>query len=482
MGKNMLGISIIIIAKNEDKNIKNALASVKWADEIIVVDSGSRDKTLEIAREFTDKIYYRKFDDFSSQKNFALSKCSYNWIFSLDCDELVSETLQRDILSAVKVNTKYAAFRVKRINKLFGKVLYHAAGNDFPIRLFKKENSKFIQPIHEFLEVTGAIGVLNGELLHNTTSDIKSEFYKTDAYTELEARWLLERNLKPTIFKIIFYPTAVFLKIYIFYKGLLDGQAGFLYAFVSARYSLIKYIKARKLSKNCKYLENIIAKRFNNISEQFPDRIDKADARLNKLLSSLPKGKDKLILEIGCGKGRFTNAVIENNAVCVGADVSSNFLLEASRKNKGIFLMSSATDLAFKARAFDAVFAVEVIEHIAELKKCIQEVARVLKPEGVFVIIDRNIVSINNRRWFIPNVIIKKHHELKNDWMYPRGFPYTERWFLKAKIAKVLKSYFSKVCSQYILSDAELKSQTAFLFKCIPLSRHFILWKASGPK
>jgi ubiquinone/menaquinone biosynthesis C-methylase UbiE len=234
--------------------------------------------------------------------------------------------------------------------------------------------------------------------------------------------------------------------------------------------------------KNPQYLENIISRSFDKIFSQFPEKIEENDSRLNSLITALGELSGKQVLEIGCGKGRFTNVVNKKNASCVGIDVSINFVHEATRKNKGKFFLASATNLAFKPSSFDAVFAVEVIEHIADLEKCFLEVKRVLKPDGIFVIIDRNILSINNRRMFIPNIIIKKHHELKNDWMYPRGFPYTEKWFFRKQIEKILKKYFDEVQSQYIISDSEHKSKTSFLFKSMPISRHFILWKASLTK
>lgn len=475
-------LSVIIITKDEAKRIKNTLNSVKWADEIIVVDSLSEDETVRAAREFTDKIYLRKFDNFSSQKNFAISKCSNEWIFSIDADEVASEKLKEEIIKTINAPSKYSAYKVRRVNRVFGKILPYAAGNDFPIRLFKKEKAKFVQPIHEFLEVRGQTGILDGELFHNTTADIKAEFDKTEQYTELEARWLLERNIRPYLYKLLFYPVFVFVNIYIINKGILDGFPGLLYALVSARYSFIKYRKARKLSREPKYLEAIIARRFSELSSSFPDKIEEKDKRLNCLINALGSLDGKLILEVGCGKGRFTNIISSKKADCVGIDVSANFISEAKSRNKGAFFIGSATELSFKEKTFDAVYAVEVIEHIADLEKCIKEAARVLKQSGKFIIIDRNILSINNRRLFVPNIIVKKYHELKNDWMYPRGFPYTEKWFFRKMIEKKLKRYFHKVNSKYIISDSEENSPTALIFKSIPVSRHFILWEASLPK
>ncbi|MFA5008035.1 MAG: methyltransferase domain-containing protein [Candidatus Omnitrophota bacterium] len=478
----MSKLSVILIAKNEELRIKAALESIKWADEIIVVDDKSADKTISIAKAFTDKVYSRKFDNFSSQKNFAISKCSNDWVFSLDCDESVTEELKNSIISAINNPGNFCAFKVERLNRLFGKILKNATKGDYQTRLFLKDKAHFTQPIHEFLDVNGSVGALEGKLLHNTTENIKSEFDKTESYTELEARWVLERNTRPTYFKIFFYPLWTFSNIYFLKKGFLDGFAGLLFAYVSARYTFVKYLKAKKLSRNKKYLEELVSGRFNKLSENFPDSIDNSDARLNKLIDALKPLEEKLVLEIGCGKGRFTRKINEQRARCVGSDITINLIKEASKKNKGYFVASSATALSFRPHLFDRVFAVEVIEHITDLKKCIKEAAMMLNENGSFVIIDRNILSLNNRRIFVPNFIVKKYHELKDDWMYPRGFPYREKWFLKSEILKLLGRYFSKVEAEYIISDSEKKSKTAFLFEKIPVTRHFILWKASLPR
>jgi len=472
-------ISVIIISKNEENRISSALESVKWADEIIVVDSGSADRTLDIAKKYTDKIFYRKFEDFSSQKNFAISKCNNRWVFSIDCDEVVTSALKEAIISAVNCPS-YDAYRVKRVNRLFNRILSHSTGGDLPVRLFKKDRARFIQPIHEFLKVDGKTGSLDAELIHNTTQDMSSEYRKTDNYTELEAVWLLDRNIKPRLFKLIIYPALVFLRIYLIKKGFLDGLSGLAYAYASARYSFIKYQKARRLINDKDYLENKIANRFDEIHSQFPDSIDMTDLRLKALIENLGPLKNKFILELGCGKGRFTDAISRQGARCIGVDVSFNLVKDGIKKNNGILLLSSATEVCFKSGVFDAVFLVEVIEHIPNLDKLIQEAKRLLKPDGSIVIIDRNILSINNRRCFVPNIIIKKYHEIKNDWMYPKGFPYTERWFLASNIAEKLRRHFTDVKFGYILSDSEMNSKTWFLFKAVPVTRHFILWKAEG--
>ena len=469
-------ISVMIIAKNEESRIREALQSAEWADEIVVVDSFSNDRTVEIARQFTDKIYQRTFDDFSRQKNFALSKCSNSWVLSIDCDERISPRLQKSIVSAVDSSSGFSAYKVKRINRIFGRELKHAAGNDYQIRLFKKEDARFLQPIHEVLGIKGDIGVLEGELMHISTTNIESEFSKTEQYTEYEAKWLLERNIRPSIIKLYFYPVFVFMNLFVLRRGFLDGYAGFLFAIVSARYSFIKYLKARRLFKNSAYLENKISRRFNELHKQFPDTIDTSDARLKALLEAISDFDGKHILEVGCGKGRFIREIAKRNARCVGIDVSENFLKDAQAKKRGTFLKASATRLPFGSKTFDVVFAVEVIEHLPDLKGFFEEASRVLKDEGRLIIIDRNKFSLNNRRFMAPNLLIKKYHEMKNEWMYPNNFPFRERWFNPHSISKLFIKYFSNSGYEYVLSDGERTKWWHLIFRMIPQARHFVLW------
>jgi ubiquinone/menaquinone biosynthesis C-methylase UbiE len=478
----MSELSVIIIAKNEEKKLSSALDSVRWADEIVFLDSGSADMTVEVAKRYTDRIYNREFDDFSSQKNFAISKCSNDWIFSIDCDEIVSDRLKEAIIEAIKKPSGCTAYKVKRINKIFGKILNHAAGDDYPVRLFKKDRAEFIQPIHEVLRVSGSIGLLDGELLHNSTEDIRSEYAKTDQYTELEAKWVLEKNSSFLLFRMLLCPLAVFFNISIVKAGILDGYKGLLYGFVSARYSFIKYIKALRLFKDPAYLENKISSKFNELHKQFPDTIDPDDARLKALLKTISDFDGRHILEVGCGKGRFIREVAKRNALCTGIDPSERFIQEAKAKNKCTFLKASATRLPFDSGAFDTVFSVEVIEHLPDLEGFFKEAARVLKDGGSLIIVDRNKFSINNRRFMAPNLLIKRYHEIKNEWMYPNNFPFRERWFNPGKVHALMIKYFNDCGYEYILSHSENCKWWHIIFKFIPVSRHFVLWHGKNKR
>lgn len=478
----MVKVSVAMIVKNEGAKLAKALRSVQWADEIVIVDSGSSDNTLEVAKGFSAKVYDRVFDDFSSQKNFAAEKCGNEWILSLDADEEVSEGLRDLILKTVEDPGDGAAFSVKRVNRLFGKILSHSAGNDYPVRLFRKGKARFVQPIHEYLDVEGRTGRLEEALHHNSTVDLAAEYNKTDRYTDLEAAWILEKNVSPSIFKMLIFPVLMFLKLYVIDRGFLDGIEGLLWAGVSARYCFVKYSKARRLSKDPKYLEKIIAGRFDELARQFPDSIGGSDFRLKGLLDSFGDVRGKTILEIGCGKGRFLGALSAMGARCIGLDVSLELLTKAVKTNAGEYLQASATSLPFNDDSVDYIFCVEVIEHIPGIEKLIEEAARVLRKDGSFAVIDKNALSINCRRYFVPNLLLKKYHEKKNDWMYPKGFAFTEKWFLEKDISAALALRFEKVDARYMMSDSEKSSKIAFLFERLPISRHFLLWKASGPK
>lgn len=229
-------------------------------------------------------------------------------------------------------------------------------------------------------------------------------------------------------------------------------------------------------------LEKLIEKRFDILSNSFPASIAINDARLNALLDSMGDLNKKRVLEVGCGKGRISRILKEKGCEIFGIDISENFLKEAKKISPGHFFKASATDLPFGSNNFDIVFAVEVIEHLPDLRSFLKESGRVLKVDGKIIIIDRNILSINNRRAFVPNLLVKKYHEIKNQWMYPRGFPYTEQWFFKGSVENILKKYFFKTRASYVMSDSEKRSRTAFLFKYLSISRHFILWEASHPR
>lgn len=240
-----MNISLVMIVKNEEKNLAKCLNSVEnLVDEIVIVDSGSTDKTIEIAKTFGAKIFKREFDSFSNQKNYALSIATNEWVLHLDADEVLSKELVEEIKFVI-INTKLDGFYLIRTNFFLGKQMKHSGINkEYRLRLAKKSVSKYVGGIiHEELIVNGKVGKLKNIMIHNSYPTISSYFNKLEQYTTLGAKKLLEKNKKAKVIDIVFKPPFEFIKRYILKCGFLDGIRGFIWAVLYAFYTFIKYIK-----------------------------------------------------------------------------------------------------------------------------------------------------------------------------------------------------------------------------------------------
>ena len=224
-------------------------------------------------------------------------------------------------------------------------------------------------------------------------------------------------------------------------------------------------------------IEKLIGERFDILADTFPDRIDETDLRLQAIIAALGDVRGKRILEVGCGKGRISRILKARGADIYGIDISEKLLEHARTIAPDHFFKAEAYSIPFKSNTFDALVLLEVIEHIPQLERAIKEMARVLTPEGRLVIVDRNKFSLNNRRFLVPNLIIKRYHELKNEWMYPRDFPYREIWFNPARVRELLSRYFDVSEYSYILSGGEIIKAWHAIFRLIPQIRYFTLWR-----
>ncbi len=244
-------LSVFLIVFNEEKNIERCLNSIKWVDEIVIVDSHSTDRTVEICRKYTDKIFSRTFSNYSTQKNFALSHITGGWALSLDADEELTEALSCEIKTILQSNPEYDGYRIHRTSYIFGRE-FHFSGtqNDKPIRLFKKGNGEFIQPIHEFVSLRGPVGKLKGEINHYTYKDIASYLSRLDRYTTMEAEFLAQKRSRVSVIDLLIRPFAMFLKLYVIRQGFRDGFQGFLFCFFSGWYAFVKYVKYLELLRH----------------------------------------------------------------------------------------------------------------------------------------------------------------------------------------------------------------------------------------
>lgn len=240
-------ISAVVITRNEEVNIKDCLETLKWADEIVIIDSNSTDKTLELASAYTDKLYSTATNVFSEKRIMSFEKCSNDWILFLDADERITPELKDEILSLVPPPGVYG-YRLNRKNYYFGQWLkYSGVYPDKHIRLFNKQHAS-VTPriIHEGVEIHGTVGELKNDFIHYSFRDMTHMMDKINLYSTLEAREKLENNKQISKFGVFTHALSAFLRVYISRKGFKDGTGGF---FISFCYSMVSFLSHLKLLK-----------------------------------------------------------------------------------------------------------------------------------------------------------------------------------------------------------------------------------------
>lgn len=252
-------ITAIIPAGNEEENIKDAIESVLWADEIlVVVDEGSKDKTFEIASTFGGKVKVEKHEYIYSalQKNWAIPKAKYDWIFLLDCDERPDKRLIESIKKVLNEKQDFDAYEVKRRNHFLDKILkFGGLSNDKVVRLFKKNLRYEDKRVHAEIVGYKKLGQLKGYLTHHTFKDWDSYLQKLNRYSIWGAEQALIKNQSAGIFNILLRPLHRFLKQYFIRLGFLDGIPGAINAALGAysvflKYSILYHLKRKAEKKN----------------------------------------------------------------------------------------------------------------------------------------------------------------------------------------------------------------------------------------
>jgi len=239
-------LSVLIITLNEEKHLGKCLQSVKEiADEVIVVDSGSTDKTVKIAKEFGARVFYRKFDNFANQKNYALSKAKFDWILSLDADEVISKELSQEIKEELK-DPKFDAYTIPRKNIILGRFIRFTRWQpelDRHIWLWKRGRGRWKGLVHEEVLVEGSVGRLKNPKIHYQYETISEFLQMMDKYSEIEAEEKLKNGIGFSYFRFFFDPIYNFLVRFFYRLGFLDGVYGFILSFLMAIYHLEVWIK-----------------------------------------------------------------------------------------------------------------------------------------------------------------------------------------------------------------------------------------------
>ncbi len=246
----MLKISAIIITFNEEGRLKACLESIKWCDEIVVLDSGSTDNTLEIAKRFTDRIYIENWKGYGPQKQSALEKATGQWVLSIDADEVITPELALEI-KAVISSTDRAGYYIPRKNFYKNKWLRHGGQYpDYVLRLFRRDSGRFSPSmVHEKVIVDGPCGRLKEPLLHYTFQNLSSLISKINKYSSLSAKELYQSGRRCGRFSPILHFLSFFTRDYLLRLGFLDGLEGFNVAFVKAIGIYLKYAKLRDMTK-----------------------------------------------------------------------------------------------------------------------------------------------------------------------------------------------------------------------------------------
>ncbi|UCG58729.1 MAG: glycosyltransferase family 2 protein [Phycisphaerales bacterium] len=241
-------LSVVIITLNEEARIGACLESVAWADEIVVVDSYSNDKTVEIARGYTEKIYQKEFVGFGEQKSYALQKAKGDWILSIDADEKVTDEL-RDEIKRTLADPRACGYYVPRRFYLSNRRMRHSQfWPEYKLRLFRRDRGRFSnRMVHERVEVEGRTAKLKCTLEHHTYCSVSTLIKKADTYSTLGAQAMLAEGKRCTGYSALGHSFAAFVKTYFLRLGILDGWMGLAIAYSNAASAFYKYIKCLEL-------------------------------------------------------------------------------------------------------------------------------------------------------------------------------------------------------------------------------------------
>ncbi|MDR0782131.1 MAG: glycosyltransferase family 2 protein [Pseudomonadales bacterium] len=249
--KDFVQLSVILITRDEEANIRACLESVVWADEVIVVDSGSTDATVMICKEFGAQVYAHDWPGYGAQKNRALDYASGDWVLSLDADERVTPELRKEIEVAIRADAAPDAYRIPRLSSFCGRFMRHSGWcPDFVTRLFKRGRARFSDSlVHERLVVDGITGELSNPFLHYTYDDLEEALRKINEYSTAGALMMQQSGRHTRLRGAVLRAAWSFFRTYILRAGFLDGREGFMLAVSNAEGTYYRYLKLMLLNR-----------------------------------------------------------------------------------------------------------------------------------------------------------------------------------------------------------------------------------------
>jgi len=244
----MTKITATIVTLNEEKNIARAIESLRCCEEIIVVDSGSTDRTKTLATQRGARVIPHAWPGYAAQKNWASEQAANDWILSIDADEALSEELEAELLSLTKVGMAADGYSMPRLAQYLGKWIRHSGWYpDRKVRLYDRRKARWVgEYVHESVHVDGTVTGLRSNLLHFTCDSLSAHMKTLDGYTTLAARELTAKGISRSAYRLAIDPAWTFLRTYLLQRGFLDGYEGLTIAYMAALYTFLKYAKARR--------------------------------------------------------------------------------------------------------------------------------------------------------------------------------------------------------------------------------------------
>lgn len=241
-------ITATIVTLNEERNIARAIESLRCVDEVLVVDSGSTDRTREIAAARGARVVVEPWRGYAGQKNFAAGEAANGWILSLDADETLTDELEAEILALKQAEPVCDGYSFPRLAQYLGRWILHSGWYpDRKVRLYRRDRARWVgEFVHESVRVDGPVGELRGRLNHFTCQSLSQHLRTLDSYTTLAARELVSRGKAAPLWRLLLDPGWTFFRTYVLQRGFLDGPQGIAIAWMAAFYTFLKYAKARR--------------------------------------------------------------------------------------------------------------------------------------------------------------------------------------------------------------------------------------------
>jgi glycosyltransferase involved in cell wall biosynthesis len=244
----MVKLSATIITLNEEKNIGRAIESLRCCEEIVVVDSGSTDRTIALATQRGARVIHHDWPGYAQQKNWAAEQASNDWVLSIDADEALSEELEAEILVLQRAGFDQAAYSMPRLAQYLGKWIRRSGWYpDRKVRMYDRRRGRWTgEYVHETVRTDGPVGELRSNLLHFTCDSLSAHLRTLDRYTTLAAQELIASGKDRPGYRLAVDPAWTFFRTFVLKRGFLDGFEGFTIAYMAALYTFLKYAKARR--------------------------------------------------------------------------------------------------------------------------------------------------------------------------------------------------------------------------------------------